>query len=70
MLVGLLLIVIGLTLSYFGWRASTRIEDIEDQIEWEDAVYGSGGGEVGWYGIAFGALSIFIGIIMLLTGFF
>lgn len=64
-LLGLLLILTGSALSYFGWRESNRIRDIEDQEEWEDAVYGHGV-EAGGYGTGFGALSICIGILLVL----
>jgi hypothetical protein len=72
MLWGLILIVGGLALSYFGWRASTLLNDIDDHEEWEDAVYGIGGGgaEMGWLGIALGALMIFMGIVKSLRFFY
>jgi hypothetical protein len=65
-LLGLLLILAGLALSYFGWRASTLVGDIEDQEEWEDAVYGTGGGasEMGWLGITVGALLVIVGAVV------
>ena len=45
-LLGLLLIIIGFALSYFSWRSSNKIQEIEDEWEWEDAVYG-GAGDLG-----------------------
>jgi hypothetical protein len=67
-LIGLLLIIVGLALSYFGWREFNRIRDIEDEDEWADAVYGPGG-EAGGFGMVFGAISIFAGIVMALRIF-
>ncbi len=64
-LLGLVLILAGLALSYFGWRESSRIREIENEEEWEDAVYGPGG-EAWGYGLAYGAILIFVGILLLL----
>jgi hypothetical protein len=67
-LFGLLLILIGLALSYFGWREHNRVSETEDEVEWEHAVYGEGSGVAG-YGIAFGAVIILVSIMMILRIF-
>lgn len=59
-LVGLLMILAGFALAYFGWRSSSKIQEIEDEQESEDAVY-SGQGD-------FGGLSMVIGAGMILFG--
>ena len=54
------MILAGFALTYFGWRSSSKIQEIEDDEEWEDAVY-SGQGD-------FGGLSMVIGAGMILFG--
>lgn len=62
-LLGLLLILGGLALSYVGWRETSKIDEIEDQEEWEDAVYGPGGEVIGYATI--GAFMILVGFLLL-----
>jgi len=62
-LIGGLLAVGGLALAYVGWRETSKIEEISDQNEWEDAVYGPRG-EVAGYGVI-GALLILLGLLLL-----
>ena len=64
-LVGLLLIFAGLALSYFGWRSLSKIQEIEDDEAWEDAV-NSGAGDLGFWGMVFGAGMILFGGLMAL----
>jgi hypothetical protein len=52
-LLGLLLILAGLGLSYFSCRSSNKIQEIEDEEEWEDAVYG-GAGDLRFYSMVLG----------------
>jgi hypothetical protein len=61
--VGLLLLVGGVALSYVGWRETSRIHEIEDQFEWEDAVYGPGAEVLGFGTI--GACMILVGLLLL-----
>ena len=62
-LIGGLLVVGGLALAYVGWRETSKIEEINDQRDWEDAVYGPRGEVVG-YGVV-GALLILVGFLLL-----
>jgi hypothetical protein len=64
-LLGLLLILAGLGLSYFSWWSSNKIQEIEDEEEWEDAVYG-GAGDFGGYSMVLGAGMILFGGLLLL----
>lgn len=58
--IGLRMIVVGFALSYFAWRSSAKIQDIEDEEEWEDTVYGGAGDLWG--------LSMVVGAGMILFG--
>lgn len=64
-LIGLLLILAGLALSYFSWRSLSKIQEIEDEEEWEDAV-NRGAGELGFWGTAVGAGMILFGGLLVL----
>jgi len=64
-LVGLLIILGGFALSYFAWQSWGKIQEIEDEQEWEDAVYG-GGGDFGGLGMIVGAGMILFGGLLAL----
>lgn len=59
-LIGLLIILAGLALSYFAWRSLGKIQEIENEQDWEDAVYGGAGDLGGW--------SMIVGPLMILFG--
>jgi hypothetical protein len=67
-LLGLAMIIVGLALSYFSWRSSNKIQEIEDEWEWEDAVYG-GAGDAGGLSMVVGAGMILFGILFALRVF-
>jgi hypothetical protein len=63
--IGLLMILVGFALAYFGWRSSGQIQEIEDEEEWEDAVYG-GAGDLGGLSMVVGAGMILFGGLLAL----
>jgi hypothetical protein len=64
-LLGLFQILAGLALSYFAWHVNSKIQEIDDQEEWDDAVYGSGAGDLAGYSMVFGAGMILVGLCCL-----
>jgi hypothetical protein len=64
-LLGLLLILVGLVLSYFSWWSLSKIQEIENEEEWEDAVHG-GAGNLGGFSMVVGAGMILFGGLLLL----
>ena len=64
-LLGLLLILVGLVLSYFSWWSLSKIQEIENEEEWEDAVYG-GAGDLGGFSMVVGAGMMLFGGLLLL----
>ena len=61
-LIGALLVFGGLALSYIGWRETSKIDEIEDQREREDAAYGEQGMVYGY--IVIGAILILFGSLL------
>jgi hypothetical protein len=63
-LIGFILIVVGFSLAYVGWREISKIDEIDDQIEWEDAAYGSRG-QVAEF-LVIGSFLILVGALLTL----
>lgn len=59
------MILAGFALAYFGWRSSSKIQEIENEEEWEDAVY-SGQGDLGGLSMVIGAAMILFGGLLAL----
>ena len=64
-LVSFLIILVGFALAYFGWRSAGKIQEIENDEEWEDAVYG-GAGDLGGLSLVGGAGMILLGGLLAL----
>ena len=64
-LVGLSLIFVGFSLAYFGWRSWGKIQEIEDDEEWEDAVYGGAADLCGWSMVIGAGMILFGGLMAL-----
>ena len=64
-IIGLLMILAGFALAYFSWRSSSKIQEIDDDEEWEDAVYG-GRGDMGGLSMVVGAGMILVGGLLAL----